>query len=214
MTLLERRRALIMKPKSILPNNYQQVEYIESTGTQYVNIAHIVSSDVIQIETDFMITKWVHSKGLYGSQKSNDTNWCFNPYANYGLSANNWRYHIGTSGSVYTIYIKDNEWHHNEVSANNGVYTIKHNGETLKTGNYSGSIVSGGTFSIFTVGKITSRCVFAKIKTFKIFQDNILVCDCIPCYRKSDNVVGFYDLATDNFYTNQGTGEFLTGGDV
>ena len=33
----------------------------------------------------------------------------------------------------------------------------------------------------------------------------------IPCYRKSDNVVGLYDIIADEFKTNAGTGSFTKG---
>lgn len=36
----------------------------------------------------------------------------------------------------------------------------------------------------------------------------------IPCYRRSDNVIGLYDLVENKFYTNAGTGNFLKGPDV
>lgn len=35
-----------------------------------------------------------------------------------------------------------------------------------------------------------------------------------PCYRKADNVPGWYDTRTDTFYTNEGTGSFTVGPDV
>ena len=36
----------------------------------------------------------------------------------------------------------------------------------------------------------------------------------IPCYRKSDNEPGMFDLVTNTFFTNAGTGEFTVGADV
>lgn len=36
----------------------------------------------------------------------------------------------------------------------------------------------------------------------------------ISCYRKSDNKPGMYDLVNSTFYTNAGTGEFDVGADV
>ncbi|MBR3423660.1 MAG: hypothetical protein IKG80_04140 [Clostridia bacterium] len=36
----------------------------------------------------------------------------------------------------------------------------------------------------------------------------------VPCYRKSDNEIGLYDLVTDDFLTNAGTGTFRKGGNV
>lgn len=38
--------------------------------------------------------------------------------------------------------------------------------------------------------------------------------DLVPCYRKADTVIGFYDVVNDVFYTNEGTGTFVKGPDV
>lgn len=38
--------------------------------------------------------------------------------------------------------------------------------------------------------------------------------DLIPCYRKSDNEPGFYDVVNSVFYTNQGTGALVAGPDA
>lgn len=36
----------------------------------------------------------------------------------------------------------------------------------------------------------------------------------VPCYRKSDNEIGMYDMFSGNFYTNAGTGKFSKGSDI
>jgi hypothetical protein len=41
-----------------------------------------------------------------------------------------------------------------------------------------------------------------------------LVCDLIPCYRKSDGVIGMYDLVRGLFLTNAGSGSFTKGANV
>lgn len=53
-----------------------------------------------------------------------------------------------------------------------------------------------------------------KIKYCKIFQDNTLEYNFIPCYRLSDNEIGLYDIENNKFYTNQGTGIFLKGNEA
>jgi hypothetical protein len=35
-----------------------------------------------------------------------------------------------------------------------------------------------------------------------------------PCYRKADNIPGWYDTRNDTFYTNEGTGTFVVGPNV
>ena len=55
---------------------------------------------------------------------------------------------------------------------------------------------------------------YSKIKLYscKIYNSyNILVRNFIPCYRKSDNVIGLYDTYTQTFYVNNGTGTFIKG---
>lgn len=36
----------------------------------------------------------------------------------------------------------------------------------------------------------------------------------IPCYRKSDNVAGMYDIVRQQFFVNSGSGSFTVGPDV
>ena len=36
----------------------------------------------------------------------------------------------------------------------------------------------------------------------------------IPCYRKADGVIGMYDLVSESFFANSGTGTFAKGGNV
>lgn len=63
-----------------------------------------------------------------------------------------------------------------------------------------------------TAARFTSP---SKIKLFKYYDKNdTLICDLIPCYRKSDGVIGMYDKARSLFLTNVGTGTFTKGADV
>ena len=45
----------------------------------------------------------------------------------------------------------------------------------------------------------------------KITDGTNVIKNFVPCYRKSDNVAGLYDLVNNVFYTNQGTGNFIVG---
>jgi hypothetical protein len=46
----------------------------------------------------------------------------------------------------------------------------------------------------------------------KIYDNtNHLMRDFIPARRKSDNVLGLYDIITNTFYINSGTGTFVAG---
>ena len=54
-----------------------------------------------------------------------------------------------------------------------------------------------------------------KVSYFKYYDvTDQLICDLVPCYRKSDGVIGMYDLVRQIFLTNAGTGAFTKGPDI
>ena len=60
-----------------------------------------------------------------------------------------------------------------------------------------------------------NSCMPAKLYSMKLSKNDTLVYNLIPCYRKSDNVIGMYDLVHNQFYTNVGSeGYFTKGNDV
>ena len=56
----------------------------------------------------------------------------------------------------------------------------------------------------------------SKIKLYSctMFDNSNIIRNFIPCYHKSDNKPGLYDLVNNEFYTNQGTGNFEIGKDI
>ena len=54
----------------------------------------------------------------------------------------------------------------------------------------------------------------AKLYACKIWDNDVLVRDFIPCYRKSDNVIWVFDKVENKFYTNAWSGTFTKWNDV
>ena len=54
-----------------------------------------------------------------------------------------------------------------------------------------------------------SRCY-----NLKLYENNNLIHNFIPCYRKSDSEIGLYDLVTKSFFTGNVLGEFEKGEDI
>lgn len=53
-----------------------------------------------------------------------------------------------------------------------------------------------------------------KIYNCQFIENGVKERDFIPCYRKADQEIGMYDLVTNTFFTNSGTGTFTKGQDV
>lgn len=68
------------------------------------------------------------------------------------------------------------------------------------------------TLYLFASSRINSFAKALKLYGCTIFNgDGIVVRNFIPCLRISDNEPGLYDSATNEFYTNNGSGAFLFG---
>ena len=192
--------------KSKIPNEYQEVEYIESSGTQY-------------ILTDIMPN---NNMGIYIKVASKDiSSDCV--YA--GSSGNSSRFYIANQSSkLYFGWNENTKTSLKPTISRNVIFTAELNYLNSKTNIYNDTIIENitsnlasntETIAIFAAnyGGINYK---AKIKLYelKISENKENTHDFIPCYRKSDNEMGLYDVHDGIFYTNLGSGTFEKGEDV
>lgn len=187
-----------------LPSEYQEVEYIESTGTQYINTqikANTVGKYVLDVQ--FTNLEFGINGAIYQGRA-----------LDIGTLSNKFFMRNGAANDVTTI--ADTNRHEFVVDAINSKCSI------------DGTIVSRNSgpkpdFNLFLFARnneslgTTTVGYYCKEKLYscKIYNlSNELVHYFIPCYRKSDNEIGLYDLINNVFYTNAGTGTFLMGVEV
>jgi len=198
------------RKKSRLPNEYQEVEYLESHGTQYINTGYSFQSDIQEITLSFSGVLGASTNvAISGSQTSSARNSIFwyNSNTNLGLGLGD--NSAGTSAGTLLSLQK------NIVVANitSGNYSVVINGTTPTTSTYTGSVVTGKSYYLFGSNYNDTLEGGGSYKIYEVqLKDNsVLVRNFIPCYRKSDNEPGMYDLVNNQFYTNQGTGTFTVG---
>lgn len=195
----------------ILPIDYQQVEYIEATGKQYLEINYI-ASNITTTKGSFQLTEVDTGLMLFGSRESNQ---------NAGLS-----YALNWGGELPCKYY--NTFNRSAASSltDKEIDLDKHTFEKAKNNLYiDGELIDTVANSTFKTpynmivfgcnnnGKI-SYLAKAKIFYLQFYDNDVLKVDLIPCYRKSDNAIGMYDVVTGVFYTNKGTDKFLKGEDT
>lgn len=199
-----------------LPAEYQEVEYIESTGTQWIDTGITIDNDLdLRIDGKILISATQvgqyprvfggrryrgssddeaimlgFTKAWYGKIGTNETQlFALLPNNVYIFSLN--KQHLMLSGVEYPM---------NQVAESLVVNTpIILFAELQEVTSETTKIINYGSFALFNL---------------KIYDNAVLVRNFVPCYRKSDNEIGLYDLVTKTFYTNQGTGEFLKGANV
>ena len=201
--------------ESLLPSEYQQVEYIESSGFQYIDTNYLVTSNNVRIVTDYIYsgTSVLNALfGMYNKSGKNGEEWIITAFGGSQL-----KFYVGNSEKVLQVENSINVKHHLDVLANNGDFVLEFDGKKYNT-KYSGDLSK--TYSNYLFCQQNAHAKTAeghspmKLYCYTMYDNDKKVRDFIPCYRKDDEVVGLYDLVSNEFYVNSGTGNFKRGSNV
>lgn len=204
-----------------IPSEYQKVEYIQSSGTQYIRTS-VPPSDDFRMDLKLFTTcvdsfycagLRVGSAIIFGQT---------GPTANNRVSAsvNGTSVTAGTdgvlwsrdsSGQTYDIMLRTNGdgtfTYHIKDLTNEKEYLAENQSYDLMGDRTDGICISSLNRVYILNG--TNQFYY-----FRLYKNGKIAFDGIPCYRKSDEEIGLYDLVSKEFYTNQGTGTFTKGPDV
>ena len=187
-----------------LPSTYQQVEYIESTGSAYIDTG-IVPNTNTKIDIQFETIQRGNFGIIFGGEETYKDN-SFHLYNSSGV------FDIGF-GSIATAFRTSIDYNSNIK------YTLimDKNGFDVNgaTGTFPEPTIST-TYSIYLFAvhratNVTENNALKRIYYCKLYNNGTLVRDMIPCYRVSDSVIGMYDLVSNTFFTNAGSGTFTKG---
>lgn len=199
------------KVSTRLPGEYQEVEYLESSGTQWINPQYSLwATSDWKLECKFSVTALPQENSpLFGVNRSGST------YKIFVTPDSNLNMIMPTFGSRTISAVQTNTEYVLECD-NTGTYFESHLNGSLKNRLTRSATATNTDVFIFhdvntAYGNLSGRIYYAK---FWAGGDSPLVRYLVPCYRKSDNVPGLYDVANDQFYTNSGTGAFTLGPDV
>lgn len=191
----------ILWQKIRLPEEYQQVMYLESTGTEYINTG-FTPNENSKMYLDFYPT--VKQSKCYAGCRNNDT------YAKFTInSGKSNRLQYGGLGESGNVELGDHTVGRHTVSIEKGVFTYD-GVETVVTAEEIETLNALYTVYLFACNtKGPTLQASCRIYSCKIWDDGIMIRDFVPCVRKSDNKPGMYDLVNKGFRTNAGSGEFL-----
>lgn len=195
------RRRLMMSIKK--QNEYTELNYIEGTGTQYIN-TEVKTKQSLKIECTFSGNQIATL--LFGARKTISFDglvWGFNNVdsAFSGFGGN-------TQKNNTTVNTIDDKKH--TVVLSNEVYTIDNVNQILPN---RGTFTEFYNIYLFTwnnANKADNRCFQGKVYEFKIYDNNVLIRNMIPVLDKN-GIACMYDKVNRKYYYNQGTGEFLYG---
>lgn len=187
-----------------LPPEYKLVQYLESSGTQYIDTGYIIKQnskiefvgqllELAQGQTFFEVTSSSTNRCLVAIPVNYTDQLSYIGGANgtQKVTSSSYSKNTDISVSIYPDFVVNN--------ANNGSVSVPTQTKDfyIFAGNDNGTV---------------RRQSKVRIKWFKITaSDNTVELELYPCYRKSDSVAGLYDVINGMFYTNAGSGTFIVG---
>lgn len=184
---------------SLLPSGYIECEYLESTGTQYIDTG-ITSSSNLKITIDYMILGY--SRGSDGTRAScvmrvSNSAGRVNIIPIINNRGNQMQFGWGNTYQNFSFTTNINQKYHAEID--NGVLTID--------GTQVGSIPN--TFSTQSNIEIFRLKADERVREYgcKMWDNDVLIRDLVPCLD-NNGVPCMYDSVSKTTFYNAGTGEF------
>ena len=191
---------------------YIELDYIQSSGTQYINTGVYPTKDgKVVFDFDLLDTN-VSNNWLFGcrygtAQQGEFFNCAFVYSDDAPHIQSNYDSTVGTLVDIsygrHVINKDKNITYLDDVKVDEATY---------------GSFNSTWPLSLFALRNGSSsydtRKAVIKLYSAKIYINDVLVRDYIPVKRKLDNAICLYDKVTEEFYTNDGTGTFIAGNEI
>jgi hypothetical protein len=196
------------KEQGILPSDYTQLEYIESTGTQWIN----TQTEIIPNKYDTIIdltmgkcTNLINSEnGIFGLCRYTGSSWLNYAGARW-KTVTTLRGAWGTKYKDNTVTQQDINYLH--IEKDNTTF----NGDLLNNFPFDSSYDIPQSIFLFATTPQNGKTSAIRIYYCKISNtDGKVLRELIPARRKSDNELGLYDTVKGIFLTNDGTGTFIT----
>lgn len=196
-----------------LPSGYTQVEYLESSGMQYIDTNYVpLIGDAITVEYKHTVLPTVGhgSQALFSAGTGTYQLIALGSIIDNTINGFWFKYFAAGVAEKLNYNPVINVWYKLQIT-NSGLATINDN-SAISTPEQE---LDGNDTNMFIFCRRNGESPFlGAIRGFTVSRNGSNVLNLIPARRNSDNVLGMYDTVTGNFLTNQGTGTFTAGPDV
>lgn len=182
-----------------IPDAYQEVEYITSSWYQRINMGITPSSSLSFEFEAAQNTSHIYENWIMWNLWS--ANALFFMVYNNKYRLHNWWTVVDWPTAT---------WNKTKITIDNTGYTIDWVFYACATNNNYGT----GNINLFWTPDTQYNWAYMSLYNMKVWNGLTLIRDFVPCYRKSDSVIGLYDVVNDTFYTNAWTWAFTKWPDI
>lgn len=189
------RRRMMMAGGSLLPSGFTLLAWIKGTGTQYIDTGFVVNKSdnyVLEIDGLFPSQAQVY-QGCNGYMQ-------FFTSSKYGISGDS-SVAVGNRNTVRVEYANQTEKFFVDGAQIESKLWSAYNGSNVKLALLRMGDANNGWYN----GAAAQGTIYG----YKVWKNNILVSECVPCIRNSDGAAGVYDVIREQFITPV-NGVFLT----
>jgi len=198
-----------------LPSGYKKVDYLQGTGTQYIDLGFMPHTGIVAKGkyTGFTQPLPVGIATPMGVMSSSSNRFDLFSFGSKTISGELTPV-FGLGYKTYTLTdtpIVQGQIYEVEAALKNGEQHLKVDGNTIFSDTVTGDITATANmlmFNRYKNGAMDNGWYEGKIYYAKIWQDNVLIRDMVPCLDSS-NVPCFFDRVNKQTYYNAGTGEFI-----
>lgn len=186
-----------------LPSGYKPVEYIQSSGSQYIDTGFSPNENSrIFVDLD-LLTQNTAYIGLFGCRTASNSG--FLVFARTGSPA--YQSDFGTE----QLYSDGTAFGRHTIDKNKQQFYVD---GVLKSTHSAASLNVGYNAFLFAINKagtaMSGYFCSAKLYSCQIYDNGILVRDYVPCVDPA-GTAGLYDIVGNKFYGNSGSGAFTAG---
>lgn len=204
-----------------LPAGYKRCEYIEGTGAQFIDLGSIPIVEKSGFRIRLNITKGTGANA-FGGYVPNTRKFSYfglrNGYAGFFTS--------NYSSSVYKpvadfgriLHGTDIEYAYKYDNVRS-LFSIQTNG--IEIGTSRTFTMPNSSYALFSfkephgiIRNAADQVAKMKLMLFEVFSGENIQAKLLPCIRLEDQSAGMYDIVSDTFFGNVGTGSFVAGNTV
>lgn len=200
----------VLKGGSRLPSGYTEVEYIESSGTQYVDTG-VSAPEGCRVQCKVAYTSLSSTLTVvFGSHDA------ASPYYRNFLAATSSTWELGAYGTADFGSPTVNTEYEIDANTKSGEIACTINGTAYSINQSIAPSAQRSALSVYLFALHYADGLFpAKMKAwwYKVYVGGTLVRDFVPC-KNPAGTVGLYDTVNGTFYGNAGTGTFTAGPEI